>query len=188
VGTVPQVEPTVRVYAAPSVAHLPAGDPALGCSLLLNDKIVSTPATMPDSGANVNLITERAAKAANLDIIADDRNIAVHGTGTSPTYTIGRVAGPVSVGLCMGTPGEVAVRVPLYVIPTPLKQCWDLLLGTGFLNVVGARLLFDTAEFQYTPELHFTTDDPPPDLPTYTIPLTTTSANPSPEFMAQLQP
>ena len=134
---------------------------------------MACPDVLADSGANVCLATEELAKAKGWGI-STDRAMPVSGTGANPTYTLGVVTAPIDLTFCMGTPGEITLRVPLHVIRGSSGQAWQLLLGTNVLNHIGGDVCTSSSQLLYRPALPHTPNSTPASaLPTWSLPLTT---------------
>lgn len=185
----PTLEPTVRTYDVPSVTYLKGGVPALGITILLGDDAIANPATMIDSGANVNLITTRLADHYGI-AYTTSHTINMRTASDRPNPTSGKVTSDIAFTLAAGTPFAVTLRLPVHVVPAAEQQGWDLLLGTGFLGAIGASLDFAASLLHYRPQLPNTPSSVPashPSLTIHSIPLTTTTASPCPEYLADLQ-
>lgn len=184
---------TIRKYLPPTTACLEAECPTAGVSILLHGRIVACPRTMLDSGANVNLMVLDLATLLEIGF-TPEQAIALQGTTESPSSTRGRVQAEVDIGVGMGTEGQVVLRVPIHVVRVSKQQSWGLLLGTGFLNLIGASLDFFTSQLHYRPHLPDVADDEPvnpadsshPANVVYSIPMITTTDKPSPAFLADL--
>lgn len=146
---------------------------------------------MLDSGATVVLMNHSLAVQAGVQY-SPEHSLALQIADATTSRTLGKVTSNVDIALCYGTPGQVILRMPIHVIKTPKQQRWGLLLGTGFLNTIGACLDFFGSRLSYRPHLLDAPEADPdseeqqPTLQVYTIPILTTTNNPSPEFFADL--
>jgi hypothetical protein len=179
---------TEREFEAPSVTYLEATEAARCVSLLCgrSKEFLCTVRAMLDSGANVFAIARWLAEALQLNINTND-SMALRGASKLPSSTMGSITTEIDITLCHGTEHEVVVRVPLQVVDTGDRKDWGLLLGTGFLALVGGKLDFLHSTFAYRPRLmHTPNHAPTTNLATHTLPITTTISNPSDAFMRSL--
>jgi hypothetical protein len=65
----------------------------------------------------------------------------------------GRLAQPLIVVFCAGTPEELKVAVDCYVMANQ-SDLYELLLGTPLVNAVGGDISSFTSSFIYRPQLH----------------------------------
>jgi hypothetical protein len=196
VPTAAAPEPSRRQYPIPSVTYLEAEQPHQGITIVHDNRIIAAPCTMLDTGANVNLITADLAHRLNLSH-APSHSITLAGTSDTPTATVGRITSPISIGLCVGTTAACLLSLPIHVVPSTKQQRWGLLLGTGFLSIIGARLDFFSSELLFRPNLADSTAAPTESLHSlqarqdpagevFAIPMITTTSNPSPSYLADL--
>lgn len=181
---------TERRFEPPSVTYVEASTPEEGISLTVgdSDEVLCCLRALIDSGANINGISLRLAMKLGLKFCTKQR-MALRGASKLPSSTLGRVTTEVDVVFCHNTTHRLYLRLPLHVIDTGENQSWDLLLGTGFLAMIGAKLDFLHSTLSYTPQL---IDVPNTDASTianlsyHTIPITTVNANPTAAFMRDL--
>jgi hypothetical protein len=187
-GNITTVEGTTYTFCPPSVTYLEAGKPTESLSLVCNGKVLAAPRTLLDSGANINGIPLRVALACGAKF-SDKQRMALRGASKTPSTTLGRVTTELDICLCLGTTSSVTLRLPLHVVDTGDNKSWDLLLGTGFLAAIGAKIDFLTSTLTFRPQLINT---PNADkaaiakLATHTIPITTTTNNPSAAYLRDL--
>jgi hypothetical protein len=182
------VQGTIHTFCPPAVTCIEAGPLEESIALVHKGKVVARPRSLADSGANVNAITRQTAEASGAKF-SKEQQLALKGAAKNPTSTLGRVTTEMDICLCLGTSSSVRLRLPLHVVDTGDNPSWDLLLGTGFLAAIGANIDFLSSTLTFRPELINT---PNADeaaiakLSTHTIPITTTTANPSAAYFRDL--
>jgi hypothetical protein len=160
----------------PSVYSLPHdADPATTVCLVsaATGELLSRPVNIVDSGSNMIIVTQAFCNQHNLHYSSHDTTDTTTSSG-AVTSTAGKLTTPVDIVLCKGTEHQMSLRLPIHVMGGR-HSTFELLLGTPWLNAIGAVLDTLSSTLTYCPHLQCDADT----VSTHTIPLLTTTSNPS---------
>jgi hypothetical protein len=135
--------------------------------------LISCPINIVDSGSNMIITTLAFCKQHNLQFSVDDVTSTATSSG-AVTSTLGKITTPLDIVLCKGTEHQMSLRLPIHVMGGR-HSTFELLLGTPWLNAIGAVLDTLNSTLTYCPLLQCDANS----WITHTIPLTTTTNNPS---------
>ena len=138
----------------PAVYTFPATASPLGVTFRSspNGPALATQRVILDTGANVVLASLDWVERNGLEWLpAATLQLRTSSGGTFSAC--GRLAQPLIVVLCAGTPEELKVAVDCYVMRDQ-SNLYELLIGTPFVNAVGGEISSFTNSFTYRPQLH----------------------------------
>ena len=168
----------------PAVYTLPPGDPATSLSLVRADTgtACAYSTCIYDSGSNMNMLSADFCKRQGIQYSKEGAVSMLTSSGSSHT-TCGRVTTPVHFTL-PGQDSPVQIALELQVVDTPV-HAYDILLGTPFMNALATSVDIPTGTMRYRPKWMQEHD---PSGPVCSIPITTTTSNPSAEYIRMLAP
>lgn len=178
----PCTVPSRIVMHYPAVYTLPHNDPANSVSMVnpFTRTVLCCPRSIVDTGSNMIIIPITLARVLGLSWTKEHVMHTATSSGTV-TPTLGKVTTPVDLVICHGTPDEMSVRLPIHIMGGN-HTTFELLLGSPFINGVGADLLSLRSSLIYRPYLQSHGDA----TTTAGIRMYTTTSNPSANYVADL--
>jgi hypothetical protein len=149
----PHMSPEVLQKCDPCCYQFVAGDPACGVTLSIEGKGPLAPSrVLFDTGAERNVVARAWAERKGLEWL--EQLEPVRGVAGADLQFLGRIPKErCAITLCRGTEGEYTARSDVWVAE---GECYDLLLGTPFINQCSAHVVGIEQVLAYCRDLHAT--------------------------------